>query len=401
MAADDAPHEQQVHDGSAAPSSSAHCTPLSSRPETAWDFYGDKNVLAPMVRVGHLPTRLLALQYGADIVYGPETIDKRLMSCSRQSDAVTGTTVFVDHDNKALFTTCALEREKVVMQIGTNNAVNALKAAEVVAKDVAAIDVNMGCPKPFSTQGAMGSRLLSDVEKARDIMATLRRNLPSSVHVTCKIRLLDDVDSTVAFARAMEACGISALGVHARYIPQRPRDAAHWKLVKPVVDALACPVILSGDVFTFADFQRARDELGVAAAMTARGAQWNASIFRADGFHSNNEVREAFLQKCCWMSKYPYQLAKFQLQEMMLAPSWFHRAPGDVMTLKTDLGRAIQSAKSLRGLCEALDPSMARYHDACVEWRAKRGSEAKEAFDDNGDEHPFNLMHRHASSTCM
>ena len=32
--------------------------------------YTDKVILAPMVRIGTLPMRLLALQYGADIVYG-------------------------------------------------------------------------------------------------------------------------------------------------------------------------------------------------------------------------------------------------------------------------------------------------------------------------------------------
>lgn len=31
--------------------------------------YGDKVILAPMVRAGRLPLRVLALQYGADIVY--------------------------------------------------------------------------------------------------------------------------------------------------------------------------------------------------------------------------------------------------------------------------------------------------------------------------------------------
>ena len=31
--------------------------------------YSRKNILAPMVRIGRLPTRLLALKYGADIVY--------------------------------------------------------------------------------------------------------------------------------------------------------------------------------------------------------------------------------------------------------------------------------------------------------------------------------------------
>ena len=31
--------------------------------------YTNKNILAPMVRIGTLPTRLLALDYGADLVY--------------------------------------------------------------------------------------------------------------------------------------------------------------------------------------------------------------------------------------------------------------------------------------------------------------------------------------------
>ena len=31
--------------------------------------YRDKVILAPMVRIGTLPSRLLALKYGADLVY--------------------------------------------------------------------------------------------------------------------------------------------------------------------------------------------------------------------------------------------------------------------------------------------------------------------------------------------
>ena len=31
--------------------------------------YRNKNILAPMVRIGTLPARLLALDYGADLVY--------------------------------------------------------------------------------------------------------------------------------------------------------------------------------------------------------------------------------------------------------------------------------------------------------------------------------------------
>ena len=37
-------------------------------PKDALD-YRDKVILAPMVRIGTLPSRLLALKYGADLVY--------------------------------------------------------------------------------------------------------------------------------------------------------------------------------------------------------------------------------------------------------------------------------------------------------------------------------------------
>ena len=37
-----------------------------------------------MVRVGTLPTRLLALEYGADIVYTEELIDWKLLRCHRR-----------------------------------------------------------------------------------------------------------------------------------------------------------------------------------------------------------------------------------------------------------------------------------------------------------------------------
>jgi tRNA-dihydrouridine synthase 2 len=40
-------------------------------------FYGGKNILAPMVRVCTMPTRMLAAEYGADIVYSEEIIDRR------------------------------------------------------------------------------------------------------------------------------------------------------------------------------------------------------------------------------------------------------------------------------------------------------------------------------------
>lgn len=45
--------------------------------------YEGKVILAPMVRIGTLPTRLLALKYGADIVYAEVRINKRYFILSQ------------------------------------------------------------------------------------------------------------------------------------------------------------------------------------------------------------------------------------------------------------------------------------------------------------------------------
>lgn len=47
-------------------------------------------------------------------------------------------------DGHAVFRTCALEKQKVVLQLGTASAERALKVAKMVENDVAAIDINMG-----------------------------------------------------------------------------------------------------------------------------------------------------------------------------------------------------------------------------------------------------------------
>ncbi|EFH40210.1 hypothetical protein ARALYDRAFT_917859 [Arabidopsis lyrata subsp. lyrata] len=131
--------------------------------------YQNKLVLAPMVRVGTLSFRMLAAEYGADITYGEEIIDHKLVKCERRINVAYGTTEFVEKGtDNVVFSTCKEERNRVVFQMGTSDAVRALKAAEIVCNDVATVDINMGCPKAFSIQGGMGAALLSKPELIHD-----------------------------------------------------------------------------------------------------------------------------------------------------------------------------------------------------------------------------------------
>ena len=81
------------------------------------DLYKDKIILGPMVRIGTLPMRLLALQYGADLVYTDEIIDFKLIKSKRYVNDALGTIDFIDDTGVVVFRTCSLEKDRVILQV--------------------------------------------------------------------------------------------------------------------------------------------------------------------------------------------------------------------------------------------------------------------------------------------
>ncbi|XP_059624510.1 uncharacterized protein LOC132267360 [Cornus florida] len=278
--------------------------------------YKNKLVLAPMVRVGTLPLRLLAAEYGADITYGEEIIDHKIIKCERRINEVIGSTDIVEKGTgNIVFRTCHEERSRVIFQMGTSDAVRALTAAQIVCKDVAAVDINMGCPKSFSISGGMGAALLAKPELVHDILTTLKRNLDTPV--TCKIRLLKSSQDTVELARRIEKTGVSALAVHGRRVADRPRDPAKWSEIADVVAALSIPVIANGDVFEYEDFQRIKVATGASSVMAARGALWNVSVFSPHGKVPWEDVKREYVRKSILWDN-DVKSTKHTLKEMIM-----------------------------------------------------------------------------------
>ena len=124
--------------------------------ESNSELYRDKVILAPMVRAGTLPLRLLALSCGADLVYGEELIDLKVRNAVRVQNRKLGTIdwVLAKKNNEVVFRTCKEERGRFIFQLGTSSGPGALVAVGrpggiALSGDVAGIDVNMGCPKGF------------------------------------------------------------------------------------------------------------------------------------------------------------------------------------------------------------------------------------------------------------
>lgn len=247
--------------------------------------YENKIILAPMVRIGRLPIRLLALRHGADIVYTEEIIDWKLLKTYRQVNETIGTVDFIDrYDGTVVYRTCDLEKGKVVLQLGTASAERALKVAKMIENDVSGIDINMGCPKEFSIKGGMGAALLADAPRAKEILKTLVDNV--KVPITCKIRLFKDVEDTIKLVKEFEEIGISAIGVHGRRRHERPQHACDTAAIKKVAENIKIPLIANGgskEIEKYNDILKFKKLCGASSVMVARAAEWNVTIFRKDG----------------------------------------------------------------------------------------------------------------------
>merc|ERR1712141_84683 len=161
------------------------------------DYVG-KMILAPMVKIGALPTRLLAIHYGADLVYTEEIIDWRLLRSKRVVNDQLDTIDYIDQTDDTMVLRIAPkeERGKLVLQIGTSDPDRAVKVAKMVESDIDAIDVNMGCPKSFSLKGGMGAALLSKPNKIESILTRLVKAVGEEIPITCKIRILSSIEKT-------------------------------------------------------------------------------------------------------------------------------------------------------------------------------------------------------------
>ena len=296
---------------------------------------------------------------------GPEIVDKALIGCTRIENYSISCVDFVKPSNnrpdgppRVIFRTHMLKEKlsrKLIFQIGTASPTLAVEAARIIARDVAGIGVNAGCPKHFSIHGGMGAALLQTPDILCEILTSLVKavgpgtefNIPISV----KIRLLEPHEKSFELVESLVRTGINHLTVHMRTTPMRPRDPAisNPDIIHGIVKICrmaeaGVQIAINGDIAHRAEAEKLSLKYDLDGCMIARAAETNPSCFAIT--RENEQLRP-------WL-----EIAREYVTTAMKVDNHFANTKyvlGQIMDGKSALFRKITGAKTYKDICTALE----------------------------------------------
>jgi tRNA-dihydrouridine synthase len=168
----------------------------------------------------------------------------------------------------------ATGRPVIAQMIGNDIPSLVRTAKELQHLPVVAIDLNLGCPAPIVYKKCAGGGLLREPQRIDSILGALRDAV--SIKFTVKTRL--GFASPAEFDTLLPIFAkhsIDLLTVHARTVAQMYRLPVHYDLIRRAAEAMPCPVMANGHVYS------ADQALEILAETKARGLMIGRGVIRS------------------------------------------------------------------------------------------------------------------------
>lgn len=177
------------------------------------------------------------------------------------------------------------DRPAIAQMIG-QSIPDLVRTAEFLqTRNVAAIDLNVGCPAPIICKKSSGGGLLRHLDHLDQILTKLRKII--SIPFTVKTRVgFHETGELEAILDLLASHPIDMLTLHGRTVKEMYRSHVHYDLIAHAVERMPCQVIANGNVLSAAMAQHIDKATGARGLMIGRGAIRNPWIW--------NQIRELY-----------------------------------------------------------------------------------------------------------
>jgi len=301
--------------------------------------------LGPMAGVTDLPFRLLCKEKGADLVYTEMVSAKGIQYNNKNTESL-----LQIHEE---------ERPVALQLFGADPVILSETAKRIEGRNFDILDINMGCPVPKVVNNGEGSSLMKNPRLIGEIVSKVSSAISKPLTVKIRKGFHGTDNNAVEVAKIAQESGAAAVAVHARTREQYYGGKADWEVIRAVKEALAIPVIGSGDIFTPEDAKRMLEQTGCDGIMMARGTRGNPWIFEQikeylergilmpkPGF---DEVKEMILRHAALSVEYKGEF--IGIREMRKHVAWYTTGYPGSARLRSRVNE-IENMEDLRRLLE-------------------------------------------------
>lgn len=240
-----------------------------------------KTIVAPMVDQSELAWRILSRRYGAELCYTP-MFHARLFA----KDEKYRKRMWSELDGDAT------KDRPLVVQFCANDPEYLLQAAKLVENKCDAVDLNLGCPQGIAKKGNYGAFLMDDWPLVHKLIRNLHDNLNCAV--TAKIRVYDDWEKSLEYARMVLDAGAQFITIHGRTRDMKGQATglANWKILRYLRENLGKDQVFfaNGNILYPADVARCTEAVECDAVMSAEGNLYNPGVF----WTKDNDIDKQF-----------------------------------------------------------------------------------------------------------